>query len=75
MLAICYKRVEPIVYNEGTKYERREDEFLAYYVGNDRAKAEAEAERLTREKPERWFDGTPAPEVLFYFIEEQEMIC
>lgn len=73
MLAICYKRKTPVVYNEGTQYERRNDEFLAYYTGKNKEDAEREAERLTKEKPERWFNGTLAPEVEYYFVVEQEM--
>lgn len=73
MLAICYKAKTPIVYNEGTKYERRCDEFLAYYTGKNRVDAEKEAERLTKEKPNKWFNGCVAPEVEYYFVVDQDM--
>lgn len=70
---ICYKRNTPIYYNKGTKWEKACDEFLAYYTYKDDAEAQAEAERLTAEKPAILPNGALAPaDVAYYFVQKQE---
>ena len=46
--AICYKVDKPIIYNEGTPYERRFDTFLAYYGNRDYAKAQKEVDEINQ---------------------------
>ena len=72
-MTICYKTKTPMIVNEGTQWEKRLDTFLAYYYRGTREQAEAEANRLNTEKPEKLFNGLPADcENRIYFAHEQE---
>ena len=46
--AICYKLDTPIIYNEGTPYEKKCDTFLAYYGNRDYAKAQEEVDKINQ---------------------------
>jgi hypothetical protein len=71
---ICYKTKEPVYYNKGTKYETKEDEFLAYYCCYENIEtAIEEVKRLNTEKPAK--DGCKNDidwnKVAYFFINEQ----
>ena len=69
---ICYKLNNPIYYNKGTKWEKACDTFLAYYTYKNDEEAQAEAKKLTAEKPAVLPTGVPAPaDVAYYFVKKQ----
>lgn len=73
MTVICYKTHEPVVYNKGTKYEKKHDTFLAYYTHKSKEEAQKEVDRLNSEKPERLWNGELAHcDERTYFVSEQE---
>lgn len=71
--ALCYKNRIPTVYNAGTKWEKKHDTFLALYVSNDDAKAQAIADELNKNKPDRLPNGQPIDwnNVEYFFINKQ----
>ena len=60
---ICYKLHNPLVFNKGTKYEKREDTFLECYVYGDDSeeKAQAKCDELNKTVTDR-----------VYFISKQK---
>ena len=71
---ICYKTKEPVYYNKGTKWEKTEDEFLAYYCRYENPeKATAEVKRINTEKPDKLPNGQKIDwnKVAYFFINEQ----
>lgn len=72
-IVICYKTKTPVIYNKGTQYEKKIDEFLAYYFHGTMEQAKEVVEKLNNEKPEKLFNGLPADcGNRTYFIHEQE---
>ena len=71
--AICVKLKYPIIYNEGTSYETKEDVFLMYYTNMKDKEAQTYAEKLTKEKPEFLLDGTikALKNIDYYFVNKQ----
>lgn len=72
---ICYKLINPIIYNKGTKYETKCDEFLAYIIGNRTLEeGQAEANRLNIERPDRLWNGQPIEwnNIEYFFATRQE---
>lgn len=71
---ICYKTIQPIVYNKGTKYECSDDEFLAFYTGMTLDQAKAYLEEVNATHAETWLGGSPVKwdNVAYYFADEQE---
>ena len=60
---ICYKLHKPLIFNEGTKYEKKEYTFLECYVFGADAKerAQAKCDTLNKTVTDR-----------IYFVSEQE---
>jgi len=75
MTTICYKTIKPVVYNEGTEYEKKNDTFLAYYTCADKEKAQYEVDTLNTTKPSTLFNGQKIDwtEIDFFFVDEQEL--
>lgn len=71
---VAYKLREPKVYNKGTKYETKEDTFLAWYTEKNKEVVEKEIKKLNEEKPERQPNGKKInwDEIEYYFVDEQE---
>lgn len=70
---ICYKLDKPVIYNKGTKWEKTEDTFLAYYTHKTVEEAQKEVDIINTEKPEKLWNGEPADyEHRIYFASEQE---
>lgn len=71
---LCYKTVNPTIYNAGTKYESSCDTFLACYWYNDKEKAMTECERLNTEKPAKLWNGLPIDwtKIKYFYVTEQE---
>lgn len=75
MVTICYKQHQPTIYNKGTKYEKQEDTFLAYYTYKTREEAQIEVDRINTLKPNKLFNGNEAKcNERTYFVDEQEMM-
>ena len=55
--AICYKQKTPKTIGKGTRWERKEDTFLAYYTGSTLAEAKAEAMELNTYRPQFLLTG------------------
>ena len=73
--AICYKLDKPIIYNEGTQYEKKCDTFLAYYGDSDINKAQEEVDRINQGLIPILFNGQKADiEHKTYFVNVQEAI-
>ena len=72
--AVCYKTVEPTVYNKGTQWETTCDEFLAYLTYETLEDVQAECERLNAEKPNALWNGRPVDwtQVAYFYAVEQE---
>lgn len=58
---ICYKLDTPIIYNEGTKWEKSCDTFLECYVRGDKDFAQKKCDELNASATDR-----------IYFLDEQE---
>ena len=71
---ICYKTVNPIYYNKGTKYETTENTFLAYYTYKTIEEAQEEVNTLNATHPERLWTGERLDwaEIDYFFVSEQE---
>ncbi len=71
---ICYKTIQPIIYNKGTKYECSDDEFLAYYSGMTLEDAKAYVEEINTTHAKTWRHGDPVnwDNVAYYFVSQQE---
>lgn len=71
---ICYKTVNPIYYNKGTKYETTENTFLAYYTYKTIEEAQEEVDALNATHPERLWTGERLDwaEIDYFFVSEQE---
>lgn len=74
MTVICYKTKTPVVYNKGTKYEKRCDEFLSYYTYKTRENAEIECNELNTTKPRQLWNGKEIDwsVIDYFFVDEQE---
>lgn len=74
MTVICYKTKTPVVYNKGTKYEKRCDEFLSYYTYKTRENAEIECNELNTTKPHQSWNGKEIDWSIidYFFVDEQE---
>lgn len=72
--ALCYKTKTPVIYNRGTKYEKTCDSFLAMYIGGTDAQAQAEADRLNKEHPDkfRWGEPIDWTKIDHFFINKQD---
>lgn len=73
-ITICYKTVEPIYYNKGTKQEKSCDEFLAYYTHKTAEEAEKEVNEMNNNHPEKDSLGRPIDwkEIAYFFVKQQE---
>ena len=60
-LTICFKLNTPIIYNEGTEWEKREDTFLEKYIFGDEEFALNELNKLNATATDR-----------VYFLKEQK---
>lgn len=68
---VCYKLSKPMLFNNG---KTEEWTFLAYFMGTDKAKAQAEVDRLNKERPDHWFNGDKVPENIdYYYLDESEL--
>ena len=56
---VCYKTVQPTIYNKGTKYASSCDEFLAYYTYKSVAEAQAEVDNMNATHPNKTVTGMP----------------
>lgn len=74
-IAICYKTINPIIYNEGTKYEKREYTFLRHFVYTIEEDAEMYVNELNNNHPE--YDSMNHKinwnEIEYFFWHEQEV--
>lgn len=75
MTTICYRTIEPTIYNKGTEYEKSNDTFLAYYTYKSIEEATTEVETLNATKPSTLFNGQKIDwnTVKEFFVEEQEL--
>ena len=75
MTTICYRTIEPTIYNKGTEYEKSNDTFLAYYTCKSIEEATTEVEMLNTAKPSTLFNGQKIDwnEVKEFFVDEQEL--
>ena len=75
MTTICYRTIEPTIYNKGTEYEKSNDTFLAYYTYKSIEEVTAEVETLNTTKPSTLFNGQKIDwnEVKEFFVDEQEL--
>lgn len=75
MTTICYRTIEPTIYNKGTEYEKSNDTFLAYYTHKSIEEATTEVETLNATKPSTLFNGQKIDwnEVKEFFVDEQEL--
>lgn len=71
---ICYKAKTPVIYNKGTKYEKREDTFLSYYTYKTVEEAQREVEALNANKPAKLWNGERIDwtKIDSFFVSEQE---
>ena len=71
---ICYKTKNPVYFNKGTQYEKKHDTFLMGIIWGTKERAQAEADRLNRERPTRYGNGEPLnwDEIDYFFASEQE---
>lgn len=74
MTVVCYKTKEPVIYNEGTRYEKRYDTFLAYYSYEQPSAAERAVEKLNTEHPAKLWNGEPIDWnfIDYFYVDEQE---
>lgn len=74
MTIICYKTKEPVIYNKGTKYESRCDEFLSYYTYKSKNDAQSECDELNTVKPNKLWNGQEINwnVIDYFFVDEQE---
>ena len=69
MVQICYKTKNPVIYNEGTRYESRHDEFMMW-LGNELT-APALVAELNANHPET-YRGTKIDwdKIDYFFVSE-----
>ena len=74
MNTICYKTKEDVVYNKGTKYETKCNEFLYKYTYKDKEKANAEIDALNEmlKAGVEKYDGLEMNNIKEFFLNEQE---
>ena len=75
MTTICYRTIEPTIYNKGTDFEKRCDEFLAYYTCKSVEEAQKEVEMMNKTKPSTMSNGQSIDwnTVKEFFVSEQEL--
>ena len=75
MTTICYRTIEPTIYNKGTDFEKRCDELLAYYTCKSIEEATTEVETLNTTKPSTMFNGEKIDwnNIKEFFVDEQEL--
>ena len=71
---ICFKTRQPVIYNAGTKCEKRCDTFLAYYTYKTPIEAQKEVDELNRTKPVKDWRGLPIDwdSIDHFFVNQQE---
>ena len=71
---ICFRTINPIYYNKGTKWETTCDHFLAYYTYKTIEEAKKEVEEMNRNHPAKDGAGLPIDwtAVKEFFVSEQE---
>lgn len=71
---ICYKTINPVYYNKGTKWEKTCDTFLAYYTYKTREAAEQEVAEMNANHPAKLWNGEPIDweKIAYFFVDEQE---
>ena len=74
---ICYKTINPVVYNENTPWERTESIFLFCYArGMNLENAKQTCEELNHTRPTQWkgmrIDWN---KIDYLFADEQEEMC
>lgn len=74
---ICYRTKEPEIYSEGTKWEKREFDFLAYYTYKTIEEAQKEVNKLNQMKPEQLWNGRKIDwnKIDYFYVEKQEEMC
>ena len=75
MTTICYRTIEPTIYNKGTEYEKSNDTFLAYYTCKSIEEATTEVETLNTTKPSTLSNGEKIDwnNIKEFFVDEQEL--
>lgn len=71
---ICYKTINPVYYNKGTKWETTSDTFLAYYTCQSFKEAEAEVKEMNEKHPEKDACGCPIDwtKIAYFFVDKQQ---
>ncbi len=71
---ICYKMINPVYYNKGTKWESTCDTFLAYYTNKTTEEAEKEVAEMNAKHSEKDGCGNPIDweKVAYFFIDKQK---
>lgn len=71
---ICYTTKEPVYYNKGTKYEKTENTFLAYYTYKTVEEAQREVDTLNATHPAKLWNGERIDwtKIDSFFVSEQE---
>ena len=71
---ICFRTINPVYYNKGTKWETSCDHFLAYYTYKTVEEAKREVEEMNKNHSEKDGIGLPIDWTVVkeFFVSEQE---
>lgn len=71
---INYRTINDVIYNEGTKWEKRCNEFLAYITNGTIEDAQKECDKLNAERPTKMWNGKKIDwtKIAYFFADEQE---
>ena len=75
MTTINYKTRKPVIYNEGSEWEKSCDTFLAYYTCKSAEEAQAEVDEMNKTHPTHFSNGERIDwdKIEYLFIGEQEL--
>lgn len=74
MTTLLYKTKEPVVYNKGTSYEKKEDTFLHSYC-RTQEEAQKYADELNNTHPDKTWNGEKInwDKIDYFFVGEQPL--
>ena len=79
LFTLCYKTKKPIIYNEGTRWEKQHSTFLFCYLNNytQYNSVNEICARLNQEKPATWYNGLKIDWNIidYFYVNIQEEMC